>query len=113
MNKNLPIIGDISLVQTQIKMSISQELCIALKEFYKNPNFWGRIDNKTAESILDDQPDGSYLLKDCEEKEDEKKCLLELAVKIKSQISYLQINLMHNFKNNSTSLCVHFENCAC
>ena len=113
MNKNLPIIGDISLVQTQIKMSISQELCIALKEFYKNPNYWGRIDNKTAESILDDQPDGSYLLKDCEEKEDEKKCLLELAVKIKSQISYLQINLMHNFKNNSTSLCVHFEYCAC
>ena len=70
-----------------------EENRLALNQFYKCPFYWGRINRKTAEAILEDQPNGSYLLKDPEEEEDEKKWLLELAIKVNSKLYHCQMRL--------------------
>ena len=49
------------------KMSDTKEFRLALKQIKSYPFYWGKIDTKTAEAILEDQPNGSYLLKDPEE----------------------------------------------
>ena len=62
-------------------MSYNKEFRLALSQIQKCPFYWGKIDRKQAEAILKDEPNGSYLLKDPEVKEeDEEKWLLELAV---------------------------------
>ena len=65
-------------------MSVLKELRLAIGEFYTNPYYWGGITREEAESILKNQPNGSYLLKDPEET-DEKRYLGELVVKFDSK----------------------------
>ena len=70
-------------------MSEYEEKCRhALNQFKMCPFYWGKIDRKMAEDILEDQPNGSYLLKD---PEDEKKWLVELAIKVNSKFYFCRI----------------------
>ena len=70
-------------------MSDYKEKCrLALNQFKRCPFYWGKIDRKMAEDILEDQPNGSYLLKD---PEDEKNWLVELAIKVNSKFYYCRI----------------------
>ena len=71
------------------KMSYNKEFRLALSQIQKCPFYWGKIDRKQAEAILKDEPNGSYLLKDPEEKEgDKEKWLLELVWIIDSKNYY-------------------------
>ena len=65
-------------------MSVLKALRLAIGEFYTNPYYWGRITRDEAESILKNQLNRSYLLKDPEEKDD-KQYLAELVVRIDSK----------------------------
>ena len=65
-------------------MADLKDLRLAIGEFYTNPYYWGGITRYEAETVLKKQPNGSYLLKDPEEKDD-KQYLAELAVKIDSK----------------------------
>ena len=69
-------------------MSHNKEFRLALSQIQKCPFYWGKIDRKQAEAILKDEPNGSFLLKDPEEKEDEEKWLMELVGKYDSNNYY-------------------------
>lgn len=80
----------------------AKELRLARSQFYKCPFYWGKIDRKKAEAILEDQPNGSYLLKDPEDEDpdkevyevyevNEEKMLVELAIKVESKYYYCRI----------------------
>ena len=77
-------------------MSDTKELRLALNQIKTScPFYWGRIDSKTAYAILEDKPNGSYLMKDpIEECSTPKKCLVEFVCKDKIQIHIAHIEII-------------------
>ena len=86
----------ISVLPILKKMSDTKELRLALNQIKTScPFYWGRIDSKTAYAILEDKPNGSYLMKDpIEECSTPKKCLVEFVCKDKIQIHIAHIEII-------------------